>query len=105
MLHFVICVCIGRIWYHRRGGGHKRNFRMIDWVRGGPTQGPPLLEKIDKIMYDPNRSARIALVATAEKKRYIVATQNMKAGDIIKSSQVLSKTAGKETVRSGISMK
>ncbi|KAI0211332.1 39S ribosomal protein L2, mitochondrial [Lamellibrachia satsuma] len=83
----------GRIWYHRRGGGHKRNFRMIDWVRGGPTQGPPLLEKIDKIMYDPNRSARIALVATAEKKRYIVATQNMKAGDIIKSSQVLSKTA------------
>jgi len=67
---------------------------MIDWVRGGPTQGPPLLEKIDKIMYDPNRSARIALVAAGENKRYIIATQNMKAGDIIKSSQVLSKTAG-----------
>ena len=68
---------------------------MIDWVRGGPTQGTPLQERVDRILYDPNRSARIALVASGEHKRYVIATQNMKAGDIIKSSQVLSKTAGR----------
>lgn len=83
----------GRIWTHRIGGGHKRNFRMIDWIRGGPSEGEPLVEKVHRILYDPNRSARIALVASAEHKRYIIATQNMKPGDLIKSSKELTLSA------------
>ena len=67
---------------------------MIDWVRGGPTEGPPMIEKVDRIMEDPNRSGRIALVASGERKRWIIATQNMKPGDLIKSSRVLSKAPG-----------
>ncbi|XP_071817273.1 large ribosomal subunit protein uL2m-like [Apostichopus japonicus] len=76
----------GRITYKRRGGGHKRNFRMIDWHRIGPADGPPYEEKVLAILYDPNRSARIALVAGGNKKRYILATMNMQEGDIIKTS-------------------
>jgi len=83
----------GRIWNHKRGGGHKRKFRMIDWNRCKEGQEEDLLEKVDSILYDPNRSARIALVAGGEKKRYVIATQNMKAGDIIRSSSKLTKTA------------
>lgn len=77
----------GRIVYKRRGGGHKRRYRMIDWHRIGPKEGPPLEEKVLNILYDPNRSARIALVAGGNKKRYILATMNMQEGDIIKTSQ------------------
>lgn len=65
---------------------------MIAWTRGGPTEGEPLVERVNKILYDPNRSGRIALVANGEHKRYVLATQNMKAGDLIKSSRVISKT-------------
>jgi len=83
----------GRIWNHKRAGGHKRRFRMIDWQRAKLEQREDLLEKVDKILYDPNRSARIALVAGGETKRYIIATANMKEGDIIRSSARLSKTA------------
>ena len=86
---------LGRIWNHARGGGHKRNYRIIDWVRANSGNEKDLVEKVDSILYDPNRSARIALVAGGERKRYIIATQNMKAGDIIRSSRLLSQTAGK----------
>lgn len=79
----------GRIWNHRRAGGHKRNYRMIDWVRGGSETGEPLVERVQQIMYDPNRSAKIALVAGGERKRYIIATQNMEPGQIVKSSRQL----------------
>lgn len=57
----------GRIWNHKRAGGHKRNYRMIDWTRAKEDQSEDLLEKVDKILYDPNRSARIALVAGGER--------------------------------------
>ena len=68
---------------------------MIARVRGGPTEGKPLVERVEKILYDPNRSAKIALVMSGETKRYIIATQNMNAGDLINSSRVLSKTPGR----------
>ena len=45
----------GRIWNHRRGGGHKRNFRMIDWFRGGTGTEEPRVEQVQSIEYDPNR--------------------------------------------------
>lgn len=82
----------GRIWNHRRGGGHKRNFRMIDWVRCREADGLTRTEKVEKILYDPNRSARIALVATGEMLRYVIATNSMKPGDLIQSSQVLTRS-------------
>ena len=72
----------------------KRNFRMIDWVRGGSIDGDPLQEKVYKILKDPNRSAHIALVAAGEHKRYIVATHNMKEGDVLKSSKKITKATG-----------
>jgi len=83
----------GRIWNHRRAGGHKRNFRMIDWSRdSGATESEPLVEKVDRICYDPNRSARIALVASGERKRYVIATHNMAPGMFIQSSRLLTRS-------------
>jgi large subunit ribosomal protein L2 len=85
----------GRIWNFRRAGGLKQYLRMVDWNRGGPTEGKPLEEKVLEVIPDRRmRSADLALVAAGEKKRYIVATQNMKAGDVIRSSQVLTSLAG-----------
>lgn len=66
---------------------------MIAWSRARVDQVEDVLEKVDKILYDPNRSARIALVAGGEHKRYVIATQNMKPGDVIRSSSKLTKTA------------
>jgi len=69
---------------------------MIDFKRLGGTVNAPkegvLVEKIDKIMTDPNRSARIALVASGEHKRYIIATDSMKEGDAVKSTQLISRS-------------
>lgn len=68
------------------GGGHKKKYRWVDNCRHGPKEGPPLVEKILQIQYDPCRSARIALVAGGDKARYIIATTSMKAGDLISTS-------------------
>ncbi|XP_014676591.1 PREDICTED: 39S ribosomal protein L2, mitochondrial-like [Priapulus caudatus] len=76
----------GRVVNHRRAGGNKVKFRMVDMHRIGPTEGEPLQEKVMSIHYDPLRSAKIALVAGGDKKRFILATCNMKAGDIINTS-------------------
>lgn len=70
---------------------------MIDWERGGRANRASDIEKVEKILYDPNRSARIALVASGEKKRYLIATQNMKPGDLIKTSLELTRSPG-ETI-------
>ncbi|XP_071961154.1 large ribosomal subunit protein uL2m-like [Antedon mediterranea] len=77
---------LGKITITGRGGGHKRNFRIIDFHRTPPMDGSVKEERVLKILYDPNRSARIALVAGGTHKRYILATINMKEGDIIKTS-------------------
>jgi len=71
---------------------------MIDFNRLGGTvsapQGGVLIEKIDKIISDPNRSARIALVASGDHKRYIIATDSMQQGDSVKSTQLVSRSPG-----------
>src|SRR5690554_5005883 len=60
----------GRITSRHRGGGHKRNYRLIDFKRN--KDGIPA--KVAAIEYDPNRSARIALLHYADgEKRYILA--------------------------------
>jgi large subunit ribosomal protein L2 len=72
----------GRITCRHRGGGHKRHYRVIDFKRD--KTGVPA--KVAAIEYDPNRSARIALLHYADgEKRYILAPVNLKVGDTVES--------------------
>uniref|UniRef100_A0A8D0DUH3 Large ribosomal subunit protein uL2m n=1 Tax=Salvator merianae TaxID=96440 RepID=A0A8D0DUH3_SALMN len=86
----------GRIRVHGIGGGHKQRYRMIDFRRlNSPLEGEPspFEEKVILVRYDPCRSADIALVAGGKRKRWIIATENMKAGDIIKTSGEIGRMA------------
>ncbi len=70
----------GHISSWQRGGGHRRNYRIIDFKRN--KTGIPA--KVAHIEYDPNRSARIALLHYADgEKRYIIAPQLLKQGDMV----------------------
>jgi large subunit ribosomal protein L2 len=72
----------GRITMRRRGGGHKRRYRKMDFRR--EKHGIP--GRIAEIEYDPNRSARIALIHYADgEKRYILHPRGMQQGDTIVS--------------------
>lgn len=72
----------GRITSRHRGGGHKRYYRIIDFKRD--KDGIPA--KVAAIEYDPNRSARIALLHYADgEKRYILSPLNLNVGDQIMS--------------------
>ncbi|XP_010972075.1 large ribosomal subunit protein uL2m isoform X2 [Camelus dromedarius] len=87
----------GQIQVHGIGGGHKQRYRMIDFLRFRPEQESkpgPFEEKIITVRYDPCRSADIALVAGGNRKRWIIATENMQAGDIILNSDHISRMAG-----------
>ncbi len=72
----------GRITVRHRGGGHKRNYRVIDFKRD--KFGVPA--RVASIEYDPNRSARIALLVYADgEKRYIIAPLGLRVGDSVMS--------------------
>ncbi|MEW9031118.1 MAG: 50S ribosomal protein L2 [Planifilum fimeticola] len=72
----------GKITVRHQGGGHKRKYRIIDFKRN--KDGIP--GKVATIEYDPNRSARIALIHYADgEKRYILAPHGLKVGDKIMS--------------------
>jgi large subunit ribosomal protein L2 len=72
----------GVITARHRGGGHKRHTRMIDYRRNKDG----IVAKVDSIQYDPNRSARVALLFYADgEKRYIIAPAGLKAGDQVVS--------------------
>jgi large subunit ribosomal protein L2 len=72
----------GRITMRRRGGGHKRLYRIIDFKRN--RDGIDAV--VETIEYDPNRTANIALVRyTDGQRRYIIAPKDIKVGDVIKS--------------------
>ena len=74
----------GRITSRFRGGGHKRKYRLVDFRRD-KREVPG---KIFAIEYDPNRSARLALIHYADgEKRYILAPVGMKPGDTIVASE------------------
>lgn len=74
----------GRISVRRRGGGHKRRYRIIDFKRNKyGIEG-----KVATIEYDPNRSANIALIVYRDgEKRYIIAPDALKVGDTIVSGE------------------
>jgi large subunit ribosomal protein L2 len=72
----------GRITTRHQGGGHKRRYRLIDFKR--LKDGVPA--KVAAIEYDPNRSARIALLHYADgEKRYILAPARLRVGDRVES--------------------
>ncbi len=72
----------GRITAKRRGGGHRKLYRVIDFKRN--KDGIPA--KVTGIEYDPNRSANIALLSYADgEKRYIIAPKELKTGDKVMS--------------------
>ena len=72
----------GRITVRHRGGAHKRHYRVIDFKR--TKDGIP--GKVERIEYDPNRSAHIALILYKDgERRYIICPKNLTVGDLIES--------------------
>ncbi len=72
----------GRITTRHIGGGHKQHYRLVDFKRD--KDGIPA--KVERLEYDPNRTANIALVLYADgERRYILAPKGLKAGDAVSS--------------------
>jgi len=72
----------GRVTSRRRGGGHKQIYRVIDFKRG--THGVPA--KVERIEYDPNRTANIALIVFEDgERRYILHPKGLQVGDTVMS--------------------
>ena len=81
----------GRITVRHVGGGHKQHYRVIDFKRD--KDGVPA--KVERLEYDPNRTANIALLCYADgERRYIVAPKGLKAGDAVQSGQMAAIKAG-----------
>ncbi|MDA0875472.1 MAG: 50S ribosomal protein L2 [Bacteroidetes bacterium] len=81
----------GRIMVRHQGGGHKRRYRIIDFKRN--KIGIPA--KVAAIEYDPNRSARIALLVYADgEKRYIIAPNEITVGQVISNGPEAAPEAG-----------
>ena len=75
---------VGEITSRRRGGGHKRSYRIIDFKR----KRAGISCTVETIEYDPNRSAYIALVKYIDGKRqYIIAPAGIKVGDVLNSGE------------------
>src|SRR5216110_2905418 len=73
----------GRITARHQGGGHKRSYRVIDFRRADKDGVPA---RVAHIEYDPNRTARIALLHYADgEKRYIIAPKGLAVGDTVVS--------------------
>ena len=81
----------GRMTMRYRGGGHKKNYRVIDFKRD-KFEIPGTVKTIE---YDPNRSARIALVVYADgEKRYIIAPQGLAVGTKVVSGKSVTPEVG-----------
>ena len=74
----------GRVTAKRRGGGHRKQYRIIDFKRSKDG----IEAKVVGIEYDPNRSARIALLVYSDgEKRYIIAPAKLNVGDVLVSGE------------------
>lgn len=72
----------GRVTMRHKGGGHKQHYRLIDWARN--KDGIPA--KVERLEYDPNRSAHIALLLYGDgERRYIIAPKGVAAGAVLLS--------------------
>ncbi len=77
----------GRITTRHIGGGHKQHYRLIDFKRN--KDGIPAT--VERLEYDPNRTANIALICYADgERRYIIAPKGVKAGDRVESGNACS---------------
>lgn len=73
----------GRITMRHHGGGHKQAYRMIDFKRNDKDDIPA---KVERLEYDPNRTALIALICYKDgERRYILAPRGLKVGDLVQS--------------------
>ena len=88
----------GKITVRHRGGGHKQRYRIIDFKRNKDD----ITATVERIEYDPNRSANIALVIYADgERRYIIAPKGVKAGDqVVSGNSVAIKKGKKDKSRS-----
>ena len=85
----------GRITTRHKGGGHKKQYRRIDFKR----LKDGIKAKVETIEYDPNRSSHIALILYEDgERRYIIAAENLKLGDEIESGS-------KAPIKNGNSLK
>jgi len=74
----------GRITTRHKGGGHKQHYRVIDFKRNKDD----IPGQVERLEYDPNRSAHIALIKYADgERRYIIAAKNLQAGDEVFSGK------------------
>jgi large subunit ribosomal protein L2 len=74
----------GRITTRHRGGGHKQHYRVIDFKRDKDG----IVGRVERIEYDPNRSAHIALVLYSDgERRYIIAPKGLRSGDQVLSGR------------------
>ncbi len=81
----------GRITVRRRGGGHKKLYRIIDFRRDKKD----ISAKVETIEYDPNRSANIALLCYQDgERRYIIAPKGLQVGKIVITSEKVELEAG-----------
>jgi large subunit ribosomal protein L2 len=91
----------GKMTVRYLGGGHKRRYRVIDFLRNKDG----MEATVKTIEYDPNRSARIALVAyTDGEKRYIIAPSALKVGQVIESGAGVAPEIGNTLFLSDIPM-
>lgn len=73
----------------------KHKFHWVKYDRDGPADGPPQEERVIDVIFDGHRTAKIAVVGHGDTLRYIIATENMKPGDIIKTSRAIPRNPGK----------
>lgn len=74
----------GRITTRHKGGGHKHHYRIVDFKRNKDG----ILGRVERLEYDPNRTAHIALVCYVDgERRYVLAAKGMKAGDVVQSGR------------------
>ena len=74
----------GHITIRHKGGGHKHHYRVVDFVRN--KDGIPA--KVERIEYDPNRTAHIALLCYADgERRYLIAPRGLEVGSTILSGR------------------
>ncbi|MDP1573320.1 MAG: 50S ribosomal protein L2 [Coxiellaceae bacterium] len=75
---------VGRITLRHRGGGHKQHYRIVDFLRD--KDGIPA--RVERLEYDPNRSAHLALLVYADgERRYIIAPKGLRMGDEVMSGE------------------
>lgn len=78
---------VGRVTVQRRGGGHKRHYRLVDFKRDKDN----ITARVERLEYDPNRSANLALLLYLDgERRYIIAPKGLKSGDEIVSGDAAS---------------